>query len=74
MNHDARNSIYLWVGGLAFAGVIWAGLHFNVLGGVPDQWLWPLVAIVGVANIIQTAWGFWKRRASSSSKPNSNIG
>jgi hypothetical protein len=68
MSTDARNSIYLWVGGLAFFGLFWAGLHFDVFGGVSDTWLWPLLGIAAAFNLAQSAWGFWKRRASN---PNS---
>lgn len=73
MSEDARNSLYLRAGGLAFAGLFWAALHFEWLTGVPDRWLWPLVGIVGVINLAQTGWGFWKRRASNPNNPNRNI-
>lgn len=70
MSTDARQSIYLWIGGLVFCGLFWAGLHFDVFGGVSNKWFWPLVGIVGVANLAQTAWGFWQRRAWNPDNPN----
>lgn len=73
MSEDARNSLYLWVGGLAFVGLFWAALRFEWLAGAPDRWLWPLVGLVGVINLIQTGFGFWKRRASNPNNPNRNI-
>lgn len=73
MSEDARNSIYLWAGGLAFFGLFWAALHFNWLEGVSDRWLWPFVGIVAAINMMQTVWGIWKRRASSPNNPNRNV-
>lgn len=70
MSEDARNSAYLWVGGLAFFGLFWAALHFDLLEGMSDRWFWPLVSIVGFINVARTLWGFWKRRASSPDNPN----
>ena len=65
MTTDARNSIYLWVGGLAFFGLFWAVLHFELLWWVSDKWLWPTVGIILAVNLAQSFWGFWKRRASN---------
>ena len=70
MSEDARNSIYLWVGGLAFFGLFWAALHFEVFEGVSDTWLWPLLGIAAVFNLGHVALGFWKRRASNPNNPN----
>ena len=70
MSEDARNSIYLWVGGLSFFGLFWSALQFDVLEGVPDWWFWSLVSVAGAVNIAQTIWGFWKRRASNPDNPN----
>lgn len=69
VSEDARNSIYLWVGGSAFFGLFWAGLHFDLLGGVSDTWLWPVLGGLTLINLAQTAWGFWNRRASNSGNP-----
>ena len=72
MSEDARNSIYLWVGALTCFGLLWAALHFDLLVGVPNEWLWPVVGIIVAINMLQTVWDFWKRRASSSDNPNRN--
>jgi len=74
LSKDARNSIYLWAGSLAFFGLFWAALHFDWLSGMPDRWLWLLVGIVAGINVAQAAWGFWKRRASRPDHPNRNVG
>ena len=43
MSEDARNSIYLWIGGIALALCFWAFLKFPVLTFMPrwmnDIWL-----------------------------------
>ncbi len=70
MSEDARNSLYLWTGGLLLAGLFWAALHFELLKGVPEGWLWPVVVTAAVINLAQTGWGFWKRRASNPKNPN----
>jgi len=62
MTADVRNSIYLWVGGLAFFALFWAGLHFDLLGWVPDKWLWPVLGVILAINLVQSIWQFWKRR------------
>ena len=70
MSEDARNSISLWVGGLAFFGLFWAALHFDVITGVSDTWLWPVLGFVTLINLARTGWGLWKRRASNPRNPN----
>jgi len=73
MTTDTRNSIQLWVGGLTFFGLFWAALHFDVFESVPtawDKWLWPLLSVVGAINLVQFAWGLWKRRRNKSNIPN----
>jgi len=72
VSEDARNSVYLWVGGLTFFGLYWASLHFEVFSGVSKIWLWPMLGIVTVINLAQTSWRFWKRRASEADKPSQN--
>lgn len=47
----------------------WAGLQFDLLGGVSDSWLWPVWGGLTLINLAQTAWGFWDRRASNSGNP-----
>ena len=72
VSEDARNSIYLWIGGLAYFGFFWAFLQYDVFRGLSDTWLWPLLGIITVINLAQIAWGFWKRRASNPDNPNKN--
>jgi hypothetical protein len=72
MTTDARNSIFLWVGGLVFFGVFWAALRFDVLSGhesALDPWLLPLLGAVGFINLAKLLWGLRKRRAANSGNP-----
>ena len=68
MSEDNRNSIYLWVGGFACFGVVWAIGHFEVFRGI-SVWLWPVVGIAALTNFVKIGWGFWKRRASNAMNP-----
>ena len=70
MSEDARNSIYLWASTLVLLGGAWASLHFNLLDGVSNTWLWSVLWVVMVINLVQTIWGFWQRRASNPKNPN----
>lgn len=72
MSDDARNSIYLWVGGLAFFGIFWAGLHYDLLAGASDRWLWPILGIILIVNLAEAAWKFWKRRRPGDDNPTQN--
>ena len=65
MSEDARNSIYLWIGGFAFLGLVWASLYFDAFRGVSTHWFYPLVCAAILINLAKAAWGFWKRRASN---------
>lgn len=64
MSRDAKNSILLWVGALAFAGLFWAGLQFDVGAQIPDCWFWPILGVVIGANVLQTVWTFFRKRKS----------
>lgn len=68
VSEDARNSIYLWVGGLAFFGLFWGDMQLDLFRGVSDTWLWPLLGIIAVIEIARTGWLFWKRRATNLDK------
>jgi len=70
MSEDARNSIYLWVGSLAFFGLFWASLHFDFPIGISDRWIWPLFGVIAIIDIGMTGWGLWKHRASSTDNSN----
>jgi hypothetical protein len=67
---DARNSIYLWAGGLAFFGFFWASFHFDLFRGISNRWLWPLFGLAVVTNLAKFVWGLWKRRTSNPDDPN----
>jgi hypothetical protein len=73
LSEDARNSLYLWAGALAFAGLFWAALRFEWLTGVPNKWFWRVGATIAVINLAQTGWGFWRRRASNPKNPDRNV-
>ena len=70
MSTDLRNSIYLWAGGLAFFGLFWAALHFKLFSGVSDTWLWPVLGIMPIVNLLLFLIGLWQRRASNPDNPN----
>ena len=57
MSPDLRNSISLWVGGLIYFGVFWAGLQFDLFDGVSGTWLGAILAILGVVQLIRFGWG-----------------
>lgn len=46
MSRDAKNSIILWAGTLAFIGVFWALLQLDIGAQIPDRWVWPMMAVV----------------------------
>lgn len=70
MSPDARNSIALWVGGLLFFGLFWAGLKFRLLDGLSGTWLGTILSIVSLVQLILFIWGLWQRRASNPANPN----
>ena len=70
MSEDARNSVYLWLSTLVFFGAFWACLHFHLLEGISDTWLWPVFTALLVVNVVQTVRGVWQRRASNPKNPN----
>ena len=62
MSRDAKNSILLWVGTLIGVALFWAFVHFDVASNVPDRWLWPILGIVIIANVLKSVWDFFRRR------------
>lgn len=62
MSRDAKNSIILWIGTLAFFGVFWAFLHFDIGAEIPDRWLWPMMGILVVVNVVTSIWDYFRRR------------
>lgn len=69
MSPDLRNSISLWIGGVAYFGVFWASLHFNLFRGVGRRF-GVILGIVAVIHMTQLLWGLWQRRASNPANPN----
>ena len=62
MSDDLRNSVLLWVGTLAFFGLFWAALHFDVGPNIPDHWLLPMFGILIALNVIRPIWDFVRKR------------
>lgn len=62
MSRDARNSIILWAATLAFVGVFWALLHFEVAANIPDRWLGPMVGILIGVHVVKAIWDYFRRR------------
>jgi hypothetical protein len=67
---DVRNSIYLWVGSIAFVLAFWAALRFDFLAGVSSDWIWRVLCIVAVINLGQFLWGLWRRRVPTDGEIN----
>jgi hypothetical protein len=70
MTTDARDSIQLWAGGIAYFGLFWAGLQFDLFRGISGTWLGSILGIVGIVQLIRFGWGLWQRRASNPANPN----
>lgn len=66
MSRDAKNSILLWAGTLAFVGLFWAGLHFEIGPRIPDRWLGPVLGIVIGLNLLKFLWDFVRKRKANS--------
>lgn len=62
MSDDLKNSILLWVGTLAFFGLIWAALHFDLGPGIPDHWLLPVFGILTAVNVVRSIWNLSGKR------------
>ena len=62
MSRDAKNSILLWIGTLAFVGLFWAGLHFEIGTRIPDRWWWPMIGIVTGVNLLKFLCDFVRKR------------
>ncbi len=66
MSEDARNSIYLWVGGIAFALLLWAALKFGFTDLVPR---WVVEAEQGLLLLVflfRFGLWLWRRHAKRS--------
>ena len=62
MSRDAKNSILLWIGSLAFVGLFWAALHFDIAPAIPDRWLWPAVGAIVAVDVVLTIRGRFRKR------------
>lgn len=65
MSRDAKNSIILWAGTLAFIGLFWTLAHFDVGADIPDGWLWPIWGIVIGANVLKSMWDYFRKRKTN---------
>lgn len=63
MSRDAKNSILVWIGTLAFFGVFWAAIYFEIRTPIPDNWLLPLFLILVGVNVVRFAWDFFYKRS-----------
>ena len=74
MSEDVRDLLKLWVGGLAFMAIFWAGLRLDLMKGltdrIPGNWFWLGIGILAIWNGAQFGWGLWQRRASYPHNPN----
>lgn len=62
MSRDAKNSILLLLGTLAFFGLFWASLHFGIGADIPDGWLTLLLGFTIGANVLKFVWDYWRKR------------
>ena len=70
MSQDLRDSIFLWLNGISFAALFWAGLHFSPLQDSARFWINLGGCALGLFNIGWFCWGLWRRRASNPDNPN----
>ncbi len=71
MSQDARNSIYLWIGSLAVFGFLWANISFDFLPvlDVPDDWLWPILAMIVLMNVAGEIANYRGRQRAAEAEP-----
>ena len=62
MSEDLRNSLSMWVGGIALALLFWLLLHFDVFAGVPQKYVQGIGLLVVAVNLVQIVLFFLKRR------------
>jgi len=65
ISEDLRNSLSMWVGGIALALIYWAALHFDVFAGVPQKYVQGVGLLILAVNLIQIARFFSKRRQAN---------
>lgn len=62
MSEDLRHSIFLWVGMVAFVGLFWAALYFDIAPGIPDHWHGPMVGAAIALNVLKIVWDAVRNR------------
>jgi apolipoprotein N-acyltransferase len=62
MSRDAKNSIFLWVGTLAFFGLFWVSLRFDIFPRIPDRWMGPAFGLTIAANVLGFVWSYVLKR------------
>jgi hypothetical protein len=62
MGDDLKNSILLWAGTLAFFGLFWAALHFDVGRDFPDHWVLPMFGVLVALNVLRSIWDHFRKR------------
>jgi hypothetical protein len=62
MSRDAKNSIILWAGALAFIAAFWTLLQLDIGAHIPDRWVWPMMAVVIGLNVAKSIWDYLRRR------------
>ncbi|MBO9712805.1 hypothetical protein [Sphingomonas sp.] len=67
MSEDLRNSILLWVGGIAIFGVLWLSLRFDLLRGLPEGFGQAALAFVILVQLVQLCRFLWRRRTERES-------
>lgn len=69
MSTDLKNSILLWVGAIACAGVFWAVSYSDLLRfipPIPPKLFWSLFAAMLGFQLVRFVWSFWRRRKGES--------
>jgi hypothetical protein len=58
MSPDAKNSIFLWVGALVFAGLFWTQFAPRNL----PRWLGPVLFTLLTVNATRSIWNWMRKR------------
>jgi len=74
VTNEVRDSLKLWGGGLAIAGLIWLASQSTLFDGLiaeaPADWFWLVVGFLALLNLARFGWGLWERRAANPHNPN----
>jgi hypothetical protein len=63
VSEDARNSIYLWIGGIAFAVLAWVVMRFDPFPDILSEWMLGVSLVVGIVSIVNLVRDLWTRRS-----------